>query len=171
MSRELNPELFPDLPRTTQAGPEPRLGGSAAMTGRDEEWRLLVTQVDFMRRKFKEFEARLELTSSRLNEFANATKLKFERLNGVTQRLDEMVKAGLQDLNGKQSQLISKVNERKVGDAKIQELVDRHNQLVQSFELRLGQMQKLISEQEMQLMGSRTELKEAQREIARMKRL
>ncbi len=168
MSRELNPELFPEMakPAVTEGAPS-----AAPMTGRDEEWKLLVSQVEFMRRKFKEFEARLEMTGSRLNEFANASKQKFDRMHGVAQRLDEMVKTGLQDFNTKQSQLISKINERKVGDAKIQELVDRHNQLVQSFELRLGQMQKLISEQEMQLMSSRAELKEAQREIARMKRL
>lgn len=170
MSRELNPELFPDLPKPISANPESK-GGAPLMTGRDEEWKLLLNQVDFLRRKFKEFESRLELTTSRLNEFANASKLKFERVTGITQRLDEMVKGSLLDMNNKQSQLISKVNERKVGDAKIQELVDRHNQLVQNFELRLSQMQKLISEQEMQLMSSRAELKEAQREIARMKRL
>ncbi len=58
-----------------------------------------------------------------------------------------------------------------MSDAKIQELVDRHNQLVQSFEVRITQMQKVMAEQEMQLMTSRSELKEAQRELARMKRL
>lgn len=171
MSRELNPDLFPDLPRTSAQSEARSSSNMTVMPGREEEWRLLLSQVDFLRRKFKDFEARLELTGSRLNEFATATKLKFERTTGATQRLDEMVKTGFQDLNGKQSQLISKVNERTIGDAKIQQLVDRHNQLVQSFELRLSQMQKLMSEQEMQLMSSREELKEAQREIARLKRM
>lgn len=142
-----------------------------AAVASDEEWRLIVTQVDFLRRKFKEFDSKLELTNSRLNEFATSTKLKFERVTGTTQRLDEIIKSGLQDLNGKQSQLISKVNERTVGDAKIQQLVDRHNHLIQTFEQRMNQLQKVMNEQEMQLMSSRAELKEAQREIARLKRL
>lgn len=171
MSRELNPSLFPELNRQPTPSVEKTMTGSIGSTVKDEDWKSIVNKVDFMHRKMKEFEAKIEQTSSRLNEFANAAKLKIERLTGATQRLDEIIKSGIQDLNGKQAQLISKVNERKVGDMKIQELVDRHNQLVQSFEVRLNQMQKIISEQEMQLLGSRSEIKEAQREIARMKRL
>ncbi len=169
MSRELNPDLFPELNRPVLK-PERETDTTVAPV-RSEEWRLLVAQVDQIKRKFKEQEAKLEMLNSRVTEVVGASKVKFERLAGVSQRLDEMVRSGLQDLATKQSQMMGRLNERKVGDAKIQELVDRHNQLVQTFEARLVQMQKLISEQEMQLMTSRAELKEAQREIARLKRL
>lgn len=169
MSRELNPDLFPEVNRPALK-PERETDTTVAPV-RSEDWRLLVAQVDQLKRKFKEQEAKLELLGSRVTEVAGASKVKFERLAGVSQRIDEMVRTGMQDLATKQSQMMGRLNERKVGDAKIQELVDRHNQLVQSFEARLVQMQKLISEQEMQLMSSRAELKEAQREIARLKRL
>ena len=171
MSRELNPELFPEMIKKAAQRPVSTTDEGTLAPIRSEEWRILVGQVDFLKRKLKEFDARIETTNSRLNEFASATKLKFERINSSNQRLDEMIKNTLQDLNTKQSQIISRVNERKVGDAKIQDLVDRHNQLVLSFEVRLNQMQKLVSEQEMHLMSSREELKEAQREIARLKRV
>jgi hypothetical protein len=170
MTRELNPELFPELQKKERpAVAEPQAGAAAGE--RNEDFRLLLAQFEMLKRKFKEYEARLETTNTRMNDFVNATKAKYDRLAGMTQRLEEMAKASLQDLANKQSQLMSKVNERKVGDTKIQELVDRHNQLVLNFEQRMAQMQKVVSEQEMQLTVSRAELKEAQREFARMKRL
>jgi hypothetical protein len=138
---------------------------------REQDWRLLLGQFDLLKRKFKEYEARLETTNTRLSDFINSTKAKYDRLAGMTQRLEEMARASLQDMAAKQSQLVSRVNERKLSDTKIEELVDRHNQLVATFELRLNQMQKVIAEQEMQLMASRDAIKEAQREFARMKRL
>lgn len=170
MSRELNPELFPELVRSEPRSPMPSVQVEAANL-KTEDWRLLVGQFELLKRKFKEYEARLETTNTRLTDFVNATKAKYERLAGMTQRLEEMAKSSLQDLAAKQSQLMSRVNERKLSDNKVEELVDRHNQLVQNFELRLAQMQKVLGEQEMQLMASRAELKEAQREFARMKRL
>jgi hypothetical protein len=173
MSRELNPDLFPELAREARSSaPDSRLephGSTSVM--REQDWRLLLGQFDLLKRKFKEYEARLETTNTRLSDFINATKAKYDRLAGMTQRLEEMAKASIQDLAMKQSQLISKVNERRLSDNKVQELVDRHNQLVQSFELRLNQMQKVIAEQELQLMASRAEIKEAQREFVRLKRL
>lgn len=169
MSRELNNDLFPEVKPVEKKTPEQ---ASAALSrARDEQLREVVMQVEQLKRRHKEMEAKVENTNMRLNEFANTTKVKFERLVGITQRLDEMIKSNVQDMVTKQSQMASKLNERKVGDAKIQELVDRHNQLVQSFEVRLLQMQKVVAEQEMQLMSSRSELKEAIREMARLKRV
>lgn len=138
---------------------------------KDEEFRMMVSQFELLKRKMKEQEARIEMTNSRLTEFVGAAKVRFERLAGMHQRLEELVKANLQDLTNKQAQVISRINERKVGDAKIQELVDRHNQLVQNFELRMSQLQKVVAEQEMQLITSRSELKDATQEIMRLKRI
>jgi hypothetical protein len=175
MSRELNPDLFPELQREARSSvsmPDPRLEPHGATSGmREQDWRLLLGQFDLLKRKFKEYESRLETTNTRLSDFINSTKAKYDRLAGMTQRLEEMAKASIQDLSMKQSQLISKVNERKLSDTKVQELVDRHNQLVQNFEQRLNQMSKVIAEQELQLMASRAEIKEAQREFVRLKRL
>ncbi len=181
MTRELNPELFPELARAQDRNSMTNdhrndVGMVSSQLGqgpqvRPEDHRLLSAQVTMLQRKFKEYEARLETTNTRMNDFVNSTKAKYDRLAGMTQRLEEMAKTSFQDMAAKQSQLISKVNERKLTDTKIQELVDRHNQLVVNFEQRMSSLQKIVAEQEMQLMASRAELKEAQREFARMKRL
>lgn len=170
MSRELNPEFFPEARRSALPSQESKNKIESPPVAA-EDFRLLASQVEMLKRRYKESEARLETTNTRLNDLINGSKVRFERLLGNLQRMDEMAKTAIQDLNQKQSQLASRINERRVGDAKIQELVDRHNQLVQSFEVRITQMQKVMAEQEMQLMTSRSELKEAQRELARMKRL
>jgi len=169
MSRELNPELFPEL-RRSEAAPKPSESHLSEGVS-EEDIRLLAGQVEILKRRLKDHESRIEMANTRITDLVNATKSKFERVLGFTQRLDEFTKSSLRDMITKHSQLVSRVNERKLDDTKIQELVDRHNQLVQSFELRMTQMQKIIGEQELQLMSSRAELQEAQREIARMKRL
>jgi len=63
------------------------------------------------------------------------------------------------------------VAERRLQDNKIQEMVDRHNQVLQVYETRLSKVQKLVHEQEVQLMGAKGALEEARREIVRLKRL
>ena len=176
MSRELNPDLFPEVKRVesppdSEKGQGWARGEPSVALAKEEDLRILSGQVELIKRRLKEHESRMETANTRLNDFINAVKGKFDRVSGFAQRLEEFAKSGMNDLNLKQAQVLSKLNERKVSDAKIQELVDRHNQLVQSFELRLTQMQKVIAEQEIQLMSSRAELKEAQRELARIKRL
>lgn len=171
MSRELNPELFPGVKQAEVPIPVDSRGDTSGLPAKQEEWRMMVSQFELMKRKIKETEARVEMTNSRLTEFMGAAKVRFERLAGMNQRLEELVKANLHDLTNKQSQMMSRVNERKVGDAKIQELVDRHNQLVQSFEQRMNQLQKVVAEQEMQLITSRAEIKDATQEIMRLKRI
>jgi hypothetical protein len=169
MSRELNPDLFPDSqkmarPRDT-ALPMDSAGAS------DVALKAMARQFELVKRSVKEMESRLEATNIRLNEFINAVKGRYDRLTGGLQRLEELTKSGLRDLIDRHAQMASRLNDRKVGDAKIQELVDRHNQLVQNFEIRLAQVQKIVGEQEMQLMSSKSELREAQKELVRMKRL
>lgn len=171
MSRELNSDFFPESTSKSALNSTLKESSFVAPSFHEEDFKLLVSQIDFLKKKFKDQENRYETLNTRLTDFTSAIKSKFERLTGVSQRLEEMTKLSLQDLGHKYTQLFSKVNERKVSDAKIQELVDRHNQLIQSFEVRMNQSQKFIAEQEMQLMSLRSELKEAQREMARLKKI
>ena len=87
------------------------------------------------------------------------------------QRQDAQLQANTQDVHNKLAKVVSRLNERLTSDSKIEELMDRQQQVLQGFELRLSQMQKIITEQELMLAAARSELKEAQREITRLKRL
>ena len=127
--------------------------------------------MDALRRRQKEQEAKVEGLESRMSEFMSVCKARIERVGSALQRLEEFFKTSLQDLKSKHAAVSGRLNERKVADSKIEDLVHRHTQTVQNFEVRVSQLQKVISEQELQLMNSKAALKEAQREIARLKKL
>jgi hypothetical protein len=173
MSRELNKELFGSRSTpTAESQPIRRPGVPLAIEFevREEDWRLLKSQVDYLKKKNQEIESKLEVMQTKNNELLQSAKTRIERLGAATQRLEEAGKLKFQDVASKMSALVSKVTERKASDTKIEEMISRHNQAIQAFELRTQQLQKLISEQEMQLMNHRSALLEAHRELTRLKR-
>lgn len=182
MSRELNQDIFgdftprPSTPQAPMSKPSPssttaHMKAEQTNQVRAEDYRLLVHNVDTLRRRMKEYEAKLENINSRSTEMMTATKTRIERIASATHRLEDFAKLSFQEVNSKYASIASRVSERKVHDTKVEELVDRHAQVLSQFEVRLNQLQKVIGEQEMQLMNSRSALQEALREIARLKKL
>lgn len=188
MSRELNQDIFgqftPQPPATPSKQAIAPVGTSSvptstrmaprqdeANTVRPEDYRLLAHNVDTLKRRMKEYEGKLESMNSRMTEMMTATKTRIERIASAVHRLEEFSKLGFQEVNSKYANLASRVSERKVHDTKVEEMVDRHTQVLSQFEVRINQLQKVINEQEMQLMNSRSALQEALREISRLKKL
>lgn len=171
MSRELNPQLFSE-PRLNNmpASSDASALGSTKLQVSNEEWALILAQIEHLKRKITDHDSKLEVFNSKIQELVGGLKIRFERLISGQQRLDEQVRLSVHDLATKYAQLAGKLNEKKNSDSKIQDLIDRHTQLVHGFETRLLQLQKIISEQELQLMTSRAELKEAQKELMKLKR-
>ena len=101
-----------------------------------------------------------EVTSGRLNSLAQATKAQMERLNGAYQRVDSAMKTSFQGLTSKFSLLSGKLTEQRVNDNKMQMALERHNAIVQSFETRVSQLQKVISEQELKNLNYHAALEE-----------
>ncbi len=167
MARELNRDLFGVGGRVEES---PTSVASPAFAKADE-LRVLHLHVEALSKRLKEFESRVEVMNTKTEEVVKQNKQRFERVQGHFQRHGEMVQNGFNDINAKLAQVISRVNERKVSENAIKEMVDRHAQLVQSFELRMQQLQRVISEQELQLMNARNELKEALHELARLKKI
>lgn len=186
MSRELNREIFGDIPveranstastpdfemRNLNMGISPSRSEPPNTRTSTEDHRLLVHQVETLKRRMKDYELKLDAVNGRATEMMNATKSRIERIAAATHRLEEFSKLGFQEINSKYASVSSRVSERRVHDTKVEEMVDRHTQVLNQFEVRLSQMQKIINEQEMQLMNSRSALQEALREIARLKKL
>jgi len=175
MSREIHRDLFGGSLRpstdTTTSQKSQSIDFSPSFEVREEDWRLVIHQLEQLKRKNQDLESKLEALSSRTMDLLRGAKTRIERVGAATQRVEEAVKLKFQEMAGKVSMLTSKVTERKVADAKIEELIERHNLALQNFELRTQQLQKLISEQQMQLMGYKSALSEAQREISRLKRI
>jgi len=136
-----------------------------------EDWQALVAQMDLSKKRLKALESRHETLQNRTNEWVQSTRSRFERFNSAGSRMEQFLKGTIQEINEKFSQLTRRVAERRLQDNKIQEMMDRHHQILQGYETRLSQIQKLVHEQEIQLMGTKSALEEAHREIARLKRL
>lgn len=166
MSRELNRDLF-----QKSVGQNAHVPEQEVAVATKEDFRVLGFQLESVIKKMKEFESRTLKTESRLQELVGSSKIRFERIQGHFQRQSEQIQGQFNDMHMKSAQLSSRVNESRMGETRMQEMVDRHQQMVQSFEARLQQMQKMMTEQELQLSASRSELKDALKEIARLRRL
>jgi len=166
MTRELNRDLFP----TTEPKSAPSAPAEGEIPASKEDIRVLGYQIETLWKRVKDMEPKVEKNHTRLQELGSSSKLRFERVQNHIQRQTEGVQGQFGDIHAKIAQLLSKVNESRLAEGRIQEIVDRHSQVVQSFEVRIQQLKKLITEQELQLSASRSELKDALKEISRLKK-
>lgn len=176
MSRELNRDLFGEptaIPTSQNSRPivrkseMPTMGSLGSVSS--EDVKLLGHQVDMMMKKIKEFESRMETLASKWDEFSSTAKLRFERIQGSFQRQAETMQSNFRDIHSKIATVASRTNERKMTETTTQEMMERHNQMVHSFEVRLQALQKTMSEQEYQLMSTKSEIKDVLKEISKLK--
>lgn len=169
MARELNIDLLNSFqPRETtnpEATPAPPVYAKA------DEVRVAHLHIEALSKRLKEFESRLEKMTAKVDEMTGQNRIRFERVQGHFQRQTELLTNGLGDVHSKIAQVVSRVNERRVEDNVVKEMVERHAHVVTAFETRMQQLQRVISEQELQLMNAKAELREAIQEIGRLKKL
>jgi hypothetical protein len=89
---------------------------------------------------------------------SNSDKIRMEKLQSHWQRQNESLQTAIQEIR---ATLVPTGHPTEA--AAVSEMIDRQRRLVQSFELRLRQAEKVISEQALQLSNARAELKEALR--------
>lgn len=169
MARELNPEIFGETRKAAASSPSDIVVAPSFLE--EDEWKAQLNLVEQLRRKIKELESRLELENVKISDLANASKLRMDRLASSCQRMEELLKSTIYDLNEKYAQVASRMNERKINETKVEEMVNRHSHVVHNFEVRMNQLQKIISEQELQIIHTRTALADAQRELSKLKKL
>lgn len=179
MHRELNPELFGvkspgdsnlslNQPSSQDLGVQTSHGNKVPPAVA-AELRTLEAMIQQLKIQLQNSEKRNEILAAQFQELIRATTGRFEKTTQAVARVESACNQQIQELNAKYSGISSKVNERKVQDTKIQEMIDRHNSIVRTFENRLTHMQRVISEQEMQLHNSQATLEEARHDLARLK--
>lgn len=186
MHRELNPQLFgtatpvekigqPVDPAKPAAGIMGRPSVEAAPTRQVAyppiDVKAIEGQMTQLRVGLMQMEKKTEMVHSQLQELARNTNSRLERFAAAIMRFEENIGQSHQESTMKFAQITAKVNERKVTDNKVHELIDRHNHIIRNFENRLLALQRLVSEQELALHNSQAALEEARSEIARLKRL
>lgn len=174
MARELNRELFASRLQSENDGTQAQSGSAQVSTAnfaKADDIRQLYLHMESISKRLKEFETRVEQITTKYENGADQNKQRFERVQGHFSRQTEMIQASFSDIHTKIAQVVSRLNERRLSENVVKEMVDRHSQAVQTFEVRLQQVQKVISEQELQLMNARSELKSALQELEKLKRL
>lgn len=175
MAREFNREVFGGLAtreaKERENASATGAGSTQPVYAKADELRVLHLHIEALSKKMKDFESRVEVLTTRVEDMVAQNKQRFERVQGHFKSQTEMIKSGFNDFNHKIAQVVSRVNERKVAENVVKEMVDRQAALVQTFEVRMHQLTRIMSEQEMQLINARSELKEALGELSRLKKL
>lgn len=168
IQKELNPDLFGERPavrenpmdQRTAYGAQP--GNSYLNTDR---------QIHDLKTQNQTLTEQLNKVIGTLNELIKTTNHRFEKTQSSITRLEQGHNGLASEAGQKISQLVQRMNERKALEMKVQEMVDRHNTIIKSFEVRLNHLQKLLADKEAQALASQAALNEAKMEIARLKRL
>ncbi len=186
MTKELNPDLFGGDP---SGAPAARMGASGSAPHEAEaEWGAYAMgptpadlrefrenerdkEIKILKGKLRESEAKLADLEAKVADQMRAASLRTERVNQRLAQLEVSFNQRIEELNEKMAQTMGKVHERRLTETKVEEMVDRHNNLVRNFEARLAQLTRALSEREIQLMNLATVNEEARRELARLKRL
>ena len=157
MSREFNPDIFGS--NNGELNLQNKIQNEVSASG-----------VEALKRKVREQDSALLKLTQRVDKLTMALEQKTVQHQHGLRNLEAQSKAATQELSKKLHSLVAKFTERRVSDAKTQELIDRHNQMVQNFELRMTNMTKLTSDMEMKLMGYQANMNEIVREIRHLKR-
>lgn len=159
MKKELNPELFTDKPLTIK-----NHGASPNFLKTDE-------QIFELKQGSEQINIELDHISMQLTEFIRNSQLKFDQIAQKLGRLEQSHNGFVMEAGNKLNHMNNKLIERKTLDNKIQETIDRHNNVIKGFEVRISHLQKLLAEKDAQLLAAQTLLNETKMEISRIKRM
>lgn len=164
MSKELDPSLFGEgawsAPRTVE---KPKTSY--------ENVSQVEKNVADLRVQFRDLKEELGRWGADLHEFKRSTHNKIEKISQQVSRLEGLQGKVHQEVTTRISQMHSRLAERSAVDLKVQEMIDRHQALIRSADMRIQQMQKILAEKEAMLLTAQMTLSEAKIEISRLKRL
>lgn len=168
MKKELNPELFGDRGSSlrTQGG----VGAQAYPQG-SHEWMVTDRQIMDLRSQIQNIVEQVNKMAATVNEQLKNSAMKMERFQQQLTRLEQSHNGLAQESGQKMAQLNLRLQEKKALDLKVQEMLDRHNNVVRSFEVRMNHLQKLLAEKEAQAAAAQQTLQETKMELMRLKRL
>lgn len=167
MHKELNPDLFGEK----KIAKSPGLESASASVSAGANYLNTDRQIFELKAQNQAMADQMNKIVATVNELIKTSNAKFERQQALLSRLEHSHNGLATEAGQKITQLSQRVNERKSLDLKVQEMVDRHNNVIKSFEVRMNHLQKLLAEKEAQMISSQAALNEAKMEISRLKRL
>ncbi|MEK6773749.1 MAG: hypothetical protein AABY64_07405 [Bdellovibrionota bacterium] len=167
-SKELNPELFGEIhpvehTKKNHLLESMKLGAPMQPLDFDEE-------VQSTQKELSELKGDVHHLKDEFQENQQNTKLRLDRLQVSLTKLEEGYSEFVHEVGEKMHQISSRFGEQKKYDQKIQELIDRHNNLLKGYEIRMNQTQRILAQKESELIEVHTLLNNTKMELARMKR-
>ena len=156
MSRQINPGIFGDSYST---GVSPNLEPLPLMEN------------VYNGPELDELTAKVENARFEAEQWMKSSNLRLEKALQKTTLLDERLNFIVKEVNERLSYMMARMKDRSMSDVKIEALIERHNQIVQSFELRVSQSQRVIENQSLQLSKQQALIDDARRQIEKLKRL
>ena len=165
MQRELNPELFGEK-RVSSESPAflPELSTEPHFLDVDRQ----ILELKAQMQKSEEASRHLQ---AQWAESLKTNHLKLERAQQLIARLENSHNGLALEIATRMNQMQQRIIERASYDEKTQEMIDRHNHVIKSFELRMNQMQKFLQDKEVILNSTLQALNDCKHEIARLKRI
>jgi len=169
-SKELNPELFGEINFIEPSRSKNNLldvmkvGAPLEPLDFDEE-------VQATKKELTDFRQEMHHLKDEHNENAQNTKLRLDRLQISLSRLEQTHNNFVQEMAEKVHQISLRFGEQKKYDQKVQELIDRHSSLLKGYEVRMSQLQKVLSSKESELVEVHALLNDTKMELARLKRV
>ncbi len=165
MQKELNPELF-------------GTGVTATSRYHENEPKTAQRQTLQLEEKIAEIRTQVKFAMDQMaslvgqvNEYIKSSQKSFERLHASIKHVETTEKTDYSEIGQRLSHVHQRLNERKSMDAKVQEMIDRHNGVLRSYEVRMNHLQKLLAEKDAQVLTTQANLNELKMEISRLKRL
>ena len=164
--RELNPNLFENSPRPEGWNEAP---ANRSLVKSDNP--TLDLAVAELRAHLKAVEKLAVETKANNDDQQKLTLMRIEKMSQHVKALETVQTSSLKDIHERLATAITRLNERRTVDTKIEEMLDRHNQIIQSFEMKLRTLQKALADRETQILKTMAQLEDARAEIMRLKRL
>jgi len=165
MQKQLNSELFGAASATRQTS-------SSAMTPvMAPKTQMLEQKLTEVRVQVGQLSEQLAHVVTQVNEFIRMSQTKFEKLQQMIQRQEQMQNETTMETAQKLGMMHARLTENKSLEGKVQTMVDRHQQVLRSYEVRMSQLQKLIAEREADLVEAQAFMNETKMEISRLKRM
>lgn len=124
-----------------------------------------------LRLQLREIKEEFQRWTAETEEFRKSTQVRFEQISQRVAKVENVQNRVSDEVVMKVSQLHHRLGDRSQYDKKVQDLIDRHNSVLRSAEMRISQMQKLMEEKEAQIVSAQVALNEARMEITRLKRM
>lgn len=163
MQKELNPELFGEKRRQLQ-----NFEGVPSQVTTEVPFLDVDRQLSELRQQVHQCRDEVQKSVQGQQELQKNSFLKIEKLQQAVTKIEQNHNGLAQEAAHKISQLNIKLNEQNQLMAKMQEMADRHNQIVKSFEVRMNQLQNILNQKEAALVQTQAALSKAKEEIARM---